>query len=155
MMAVNPVLLIKKIDDSVIKVRARSYNDFTEHNIVLNSVLSYWWANNLPPALKFLELFDSVIKRTVNELIPHKTLNLKYEVNADQILEKASKLEVNILSLSADDVSFKLDDASFSLNNLKKIDDDFESKVFNVTFDQSIITPDIVLEKYRKMQNKN
>ena len=155
MMAVNPVLIIKKIDDSVIKVRARSYNDFTEHDIVLISVLSYWWANNLPPALKFLELFDSVIKRTVNELMPHKTLNLKYEVNADQILEKASKLEVNILSLSADDVSFKIDDASFSLNNLKKIDDDFESKTFNATFDQSIITPDIVLEKYRQMQNKN
>ena len=155
MMAVSPVLLIKKIDDSVIKVRARFYNDFTEHNIVLNSVLSYWRANNLPPALKFLELFDSVIKRTVNELMPHKTLNLKYEVNADQILEKASKLEVNILSLSADDVSFKLDDASFSLINLKKIDDDFESKTFNATFDQSIITPDIVLEKYRQMQNKN
>ena len=155
MMAVSPVLLIKKIDDSVIKVRARFYNDFTEHNIVLNSVLSYWRVNNLPPALKFLELFDSVIKRTVNELMPHKTLNLKYEVNADQILEKASKLEVNILSLSADDVSFKLDDASFSLINLKKIDDDFESKTFNATFDQSIITPDIVLEKYRKMQNKN
>ena len=155
MMAVSPVLLIKKIDDSVIKVRARFYNDFTEHNIVLNSVLSYWRVNNLPPALKFLELFDSVIKRTVNELMPHKTLNLKYEVNADQILEKASKLEVNILSLSADDVSFKLDDASFSLINLKKIDDDFESKTFNATFDQSIITPDIVLEKYRQMQNKN
>ena len=154
-MAVTPVLIIKTIDDSVIGVRARLYNDFTEHNIVLNSVLSYWWANDLPPALKFLELFDSVIKRTVNELMPHKTLNLKYEVNADQILEKASKLEVNILSLSADDVSFKTDDASFSLDKLKKTDDDFESKPFNVTFDQSIITPDIVLEKYRQMQNKN
>ena len=154
-MAVTPVLIIKTIDDSVIGVRARLYNDFTEHNIVLNSVLSYWWANDLPPALKFLELFDSVIKRTVNELMPHKTLNLKYEVNADQILEKASKLEVNILSLSADDVSFKTDDASFSLDKLKKTDDDFESKPFNVTFDQSIITPDKVLEKYRQMQQKN
>ena len=87
-MAVNPVLVIKA-DDSVVGVRARLYDDYSEHNIVLNSVITYWWANNMPPALKFLELFESVIKRTINEIMPHKTLNLKYEVNANHILEKA------------------------------------------------------------------
>ena len=152
-MAVNPVLIIKT-DDSVIGVRARLYDDFTEHNIVLNSVLAYWWANNLPPALKFLELLDSVIKRTINELMPHKTLNLKYEIKANQVLEKASQIEVNLISISADDVGFKIDGGSFSLNNLLKEDDAFESKEFNATFDQSIDTPEIVLKKYLEMQNR-
>ena len=87
-MAVSPVLVIKT-DDSVVGVRARLYDDYSEHNIVLNSVITYWWANNMPPAIKFLELFDSVIKRTINEVIPHKTLELKYEVKANQTLEKA------------------------------------------------------------------
>ena len=154
-MAVTPVLIIKTLDDSVIRVRARFYNDFAEHEIVLNSVLAYWWANDLPPALKFLELFDSVVKRTINEIIPHKTLNLKYEIEANQILEKASKLEVKLISISADDIGFKIDGDVFSLSNIRKEPEDFEEKEFTATFEQSINTPDIVLKKYREMQNKN
>ena len=77
-MAVSPVLVIKLVKDSALSVRARLYDDFAEHEIVLNSVLTYWWANNMPPAEKFLELFDSVIKRTINEIMPHKILNLNH-----------------------------------------------------------------------------
>ena len=154
-MAVNPVLRIKTIDNSVIGVRARFYDDFSEHNIVLNSVLAYWWANDLPPALKFLELLDSVIKRTVNEIMPHKTLNLKYDVKANNNLEKASEIHVKLVSLSADNVSFKIDEGSFSLKGIRKVGSDFESKEFDTSFDQSIDTPDIVLKKYQEMQNKN
>ena len=61
-MAVNPVLVIKVVDNTSVGVRARLYDDFSEHNIVLNSVLAYWWANNMPPAVKFLELFVKSIK---------------------------------------------------------------------------------------------
>ena len=67
MMVVSPVLLVKVIESGV-SVRARYYDDFAEHEIILNSVITYWWANDLPPAKKFLELFDSVIKRTINEI---------------------------------------------------------------------------------------
>ncbi len=153
-MAVSPVLVIKT-DDSHVGVRARLYDDFSEHNIVLNSVITYWWANNLPPALKFLELFDSVIKRTINEIMPHKTLELKYEVKANQILEKASEIEINLISVVADDVGFKIDGGLFSLSGISKVDEDFEVKEFSTTFDQHIETPDIVLKKYKEMQNKN
>lgn len=153
-MVVSPVLVIKT-DDSHVGVRARFYDDFAEHNIVLNSVITYWWANNLPPVLKFLELFDSVIKRTINEIMPHKTLNLKYEVNANQTLEKASEIEINLISVVADDVGFKIDGGLFSLKNLRKVEEDFESNPFNATFDQSIDTPDIVLKKYKEMQERN
>ena len=149
-MAVSPVLVIKA-DDSTIGVRARLYDDFAEHEIVLNSVLAYWWANNMPPVVKFLELFDSVIKRTVNELMPHKFLNLKYDVKANQVLEDASEVEINLISLSADGVGFKIDNGSFSLGGFRKTDDDFEPKEFFTTFDHCIETPDIILKKYREM----
>ena len=108
-MAVSPVLVIKVVDDSAVGVRARLYDDFVEHEIVLNSVLAYWWANNMPPALKFLELFESVIKRTINELMPHKNLKLKYEVKADDVLEKASEIEISLIEIEADDVGFKIE----------------------------------------------
>ena len=152
-MAVSPVLVIKLVKDSALSVRARLYDDFAEHEIVLNSVLTYWWANNQPPAIKFLELFDSVIKRTVNEIMPHKSLSLKYDVKANEVLEKASEIEVNLISVSADGVGFKIENGSFSLSGIRKTEEDFQAKEFETTFDHVIETPDIVLKKYREMKN--
>ena len=151
-MAVSPVLIIKLVEDSAISVRARLYDDFAEHEIVLNSVLNYWWANNMPPATKFLELFDSVIKRTINEIMPHKNLNLKYEVKANETLDKASEIGINLLSVSADGVGFKIENGSFSLSGIRNVEPDFESKEFSATYDHVIETPDIVLKKYKEMK---
>ena len=151
-MAVSPVLVIKLVEDSALSVRARLYDDFAEHEIVLNSVITYWWANNLPPASKFLELFDSVIKRTINEIMPHKTLNLKYEVKANQILDKASEIEVNLISVSADDIGFKIENGKFSLSGIRKVEPDCEAKEFETAVDHVIETPDIVLKKYLEMK---
>ncbi|MBE6491381.1 MULTISPECIES: hypothetical protein [unclassified Methanobrevibacter] len=150
-MVVSPVLLVKVIESGV-SVRARYYDDFAEHEIILNSVITYWWANDLPPAKKFLELFDSVIKRTINEIIPHKILNLKYDVKANQNLDDASEIEINLISVDADGVGFKIDAETISLKGLRKVDDVFEPKEFTTTFDQCIETPDIVLKKYKEMK---
>ena len=151
MMVVSPVLLVKVIESGV-SVRARYYDDFAEHEIILNSVITYWWANDLPPAKKFLELFDSVIKRTINEIIPHKILNLKYDVKANQNLDDASEIEINLISVDADGIGFKIDGGTISLKGLRKVDDVFEPKEFTTTFDQCIETPDIVLKKYKEMK---
>lgn len=151
MMVVSPVLLVKVIESGV-SVRARYYDDFAEHEIILNSVITYWWANDLPPAKKFLELFDSVVKRTINEIIPHKILNLKYDVKANQNLDDASEIEINLISVDADGIGFKIDAETISLKGLRKVDDVFEPKEFTTTFDQCIETPDIVLKKYKEMK---
>jgi hypothetical protein len=151
-MAVSPVLVIKVVDDSAVGVRARLYDDFVEHEIVLNSVLAYWWANNLPPVVKFLELFESVIKRTINELIPHKDLKIKYAVRADDELEKASSIEINLIEIAADETGFKIDGKQLVLNGLAKSSEDYESSEFVKTFEKTIETPDIVLKKYHEMK---
>ena len=153
-MAVSPVLVVKIIDDSAVGVRARLYDDFVEHEIVLNSVITYWWTNNDPVATKFLELFESVIKRTINELMPHKNLNLKYSVKADNELDKASSIEINLIEVEADGTGFKIDGKKLILNGLTKTDDDFESEEFFETSEKSIETPDIILKKYKQMQEK-
>ena len=151
-MAVSPVLVIK-VDDSTVGVRARLYDDFSEHKIVLNSVITYWLANNDPPAIKFLELFDSVIKRTINEIIPHRILNLKYDVRANQVLEVASEIEIRLVSVVADGIGFKIDGDNVFLTGIRKTDDDFEVREFKTSFDHSIETPDIVLKKYIEMKD--
>lgn len=153
-MAVSPVLVIKIVDDSSVGVRARWRDDYSEHHIVLNSVLTYWWANEMHPAIKFLELFESVIKRTINELTPHKNLNLKYNVHADNNLEEASEIEINLIEVQADDIGFKIDGKTLSLKGLRNSIDDGEKTPFSESYDKVIETPDIVLKKYREMQNK-
>ncbi len=155
-MAVSPVLVIKIVDGSSVGVRARWRDEFIEHHIVMNSVLAYWWANDLPPAIKFLELFESVIKRTINELTPHKTLNLKYEVKADDVLEKASQIEINLIEVEADDVGFKIDGKTLSLNGLKNSSEESKEKTpFSGSYEKVLETPDIVLKKYLEMKNKD
>ena len=151
-MAISPVLVVKTVNDSAVGVRARLYDDFVEHEIVLNSVLAYWWANNLPPAIKFVELFESVIKRTVNELIPHKDLKLKYEVKADDELENASQIEINLIEIEADNVGFKIDGKQLILKGLSKVPNDSVDWDFTKTFEKTIETPDIVLKKYQEAQ---
>ena len=153
-MAVSPVLVIKIVDDSSVGVRARWRDDYSEHHIVLNSVLTYWWANDMPPAVKFLELFESVIKRTINELTTHKNLNIKYEVQADNSLEKASEIEINLIEVQADDIGFKIDGKTLSLKGLRNSIDNDEKTLFTESYDKVIETPDIVLKKYLEMQNK-
>ena len=153
-MAVSPVLVIKIVGDSVVGVRARLYDDFVEHEIVLNSVLAYWWANNQPPVVKFLELFESVIKRTVSELIPHKNLNIKYEVKANDELDKASEIEINIIEVAADDTGFKIDGKQLVLKDLAKVEEDHEGNEFTQVFDKNIETPEMVLKKYKEMNGE-
>ena len=149
-MAVSPVLVIKTVNNSYIGVRARFYDDFVEHEIVLNSVLAYWRANNLPPVVKFVELFESVIKRTINELIPHKDLKLKYELKADDKLENASEIEINLIEIEADDTGFKIDGKQLVLKGLAKTTEDYEANEFVETVEKTIETPDIVLKKYQE-----
>lgn len=153
-MGLNPILVIKTVENSTIGVRARLKDDFVEHEIVLNSVLAYYWANELPPAVKFLELFDSVVKRTINELMPHKNLYLKYSVKADSNLEDASMLEINLDEVMADDVGFKIDGKQLLLSGFKSVENEEGRVPFEKTFEKNIETPDIVLKKYEELKNK-
>ena len=150
-MAVSPVLVIKT-DDSSVDVRARLYDDFVEHKIILNSVITYWWANNLPPVIKFLELFESVIKRTVNELIPHKELKLKYELKSDGELENASEIEINLIEIEADGNGFKIEGKQLVLKGLSKSSENHVGSEFVETVEKTIETPDIVFKKYQDMK---
>ena len=147
-------MVIKIVDDSSVGVRARWRDDYVEHHIVLNSVLAYWWANDLPPAVNFLDLFESVIKRTINELTPHKILKLKYDVKADDTLKKASQIEINLIEVEADDIGFKIDGKTLSINGLRNPSDESGEKTpFNGSYDRVMETPDFVLKRYKEMKD--
>ena len=88
-MGLSPVLFIKSNEDISINIRVRLVDDFSEHEVILNSVFIQYKSNNQSIPLKFLELLESVIKRTINEVLPHKTLKLRYSVKSDGFLAVA------------------------------------------------------------------
>lgn len=153
-MGVNPVLVVKLKEGNIIRVRARLRDDFVEHEIVLNSLLTYYWSNNLPPVAKFVELFESVIKRTINELMPHKNLYLTYNIKADNNLEEASRLKITLIEVMADDIGFKFDGHEIALSGFRQVDEDNQDNLFEETYEKTIETPEIVLKKYLEMKEK-
>lgn len=155
-MSLKPVLIMKK-SEGIIKIRSRLRDDSFEHEIVLNSILSYCWNNNINPVEKFLELFETVIKRTVNELMPHKDLHIKYNYKLDGEAEKASELEFELLSVVADDVGFKIEGNTICLKGIRNISETSEEKSAAVeeTVEKHIETPEIVYKKYMERINKD
>ncbi|WP_409199791.1 hypothetical protein [Methanobrevibacter sp. DSM 116169] len=149
----KPILVIKTVDGNNIGVRARIDEDFIEHEIVLNSVLAYYWRNDLPAVSKFIELFESVIKRTINELMPHKNLFLKYQIKANDELDKASEIKIKIMDVNADGIDFRLDGKEIVLKGIdgKQFnEEDEEEAIYEEIFEKNIETPDIVLNKYKE-----
>ena len=90
-MMLKPVLVIKDTD-STVAIRARIGEDYSEHEIQLSVMLGYYADNDLPVIENLIDLFETVIKRTINDVIPHE-----------------SDMEIHLIEVKADDVLFRLD----------------------------------------------
>ncbi len=121
-MSSKPILVIKD-NDSTIGIRSRVGEDFSEHEIQLNVMLAYYWDNNLPVIENLLDLIESVIKRTVNEVIPHDNLFLKYNLITDDVLENATCFEMHFIEVRADDIELRLDGKILALKGLNSRED--------------------------------
>lgn len=108
MMTLKPVLVIKDTD-STVAIRARIGEDYSEHEIQLSVMLGYYADNDLPVIENLIDLFETVIKRTINDVIPHDNLFLKYDLITDDEISKASDMEIHLIEVKADDVLFRLD----------------------------------------------
>ena len=116
-MSSEPILVIKD-NDSTIGIRARVGEEFSEHEIQLNVMLAYFWDNGLPVAKNLVDLFESAVKRTINDVLPHENLSLKYKLITDDVLEKASKFEIHLLEVKADDILLRLDGKILALKGI-------------------------------------
>ena len=104
----KPVLVIKDTD-STVAIRARIGEDYSEHEIQLSVMLGYYADNDLPVIENLIDLFETVIKRTINDVIPHDNLFLKYDLITDDEISKARDMEIHLIEVKADDVLFRLD----------------------------------------------
>ena len=131
-MSSEPILVIKD-NDSTIGIRARVGEEFAEHEIQLNVILAYYWDKNLPVIENLIDLFESAVKRTVNDVLPHENLFLKYNLITDDVLENASMFEIHLLEVKADDTLLRLDGKILALKGISSKEEyskSFESKGF-------------------------
>lgn len=116
-MSSEPILVIKD-NDSTIGIRARVGEEFSEHEIQLNVMLAYYWDNDLPVVENLIDLFESAVKRTINDVLPHENLFLKYDLITDDVIEKASRFEIHLLEVKADDTVLRLDGKILALKGI-------------------------------------
>ena len=116
-MSSEPILVIKD-NDSTIGIRARVGEEFSEHEIQLNVMLAYYWDNDLPVVENLIDLFESAVKRTINDVLPHENLFLKYDLISDDEIEKASRFEIHLLEVKADDTVLRLDGKILALKGI-------------------------------------
>lgn len=121
-MSDEPILVIKD-NDSTIGIRARVGEEFSEHDIQLNVMLAYFWDNGLPVIENLIDLFEAAVKRTINEVIPHENLLLKYNLFTDDDIGKASRFEIHLLEVKADNQDLRLDGKILALRGLGSKED--------------------------------
>ena len=116
-MSSEPILVIKD-NDSTIGIRARVGDEFSEHEIQLNVLLAYYWDNDLPVIENLIGLFESAVKRTINDVLPHENLFLKYNLITDREIGDASRFEIHLLEVKADGNNLRLDGKILALKGI-------------------------------------
>ena len=95
-MMLKPVLVIKDTD-STVAIRARIGEDYSEHEIQLSVMLGYYADNDLPVIENLIDLFETVIKRTINDVIPHerveKTIPTEKKMSFKEFAKQQRELE--------------------------------------------------------------
>ena len=81
-------------------------------------MLAYYWDNDLPVIESLIGLFESAVKRTINEVLPHENLLLKYDLITDDEIEKASRFEIHLIEVKADNQSLRLDGKILALKGI-------------------------------------
>jgi hypothetical protein len=106
-MEVKPLLKIKTSKNNIIIVA--KYNKQTvEHDIQLKLVLGYYWKNNLPFTEKFMELFETAIRRSLNQVYPFKKIFMRYNIESNDELEESSLIRITLLEINADGTELDL-----------------------------------------------
>ena len=81
-------------------------------------MLAYYWDNDLPVIESLIDLFESAVKRTINEVLPHENLLLKYDLITDDEIDKASRFEIHLIEVKADGTGLRLDGKILALKGI-------------------------------------
>jgi len=105
----SPVILKIKEGPEEIRVVAKNGPDVSIHPINIKFLMATLWWEGTPQLETFFKILELTIKRSINEVFPHDKLILDYTYHANDVLEEASLITVEINRVEADGQELEVD----------------------------------------------
>ena len=100
-MSETPIIKIKS-DQETIKIVAKKQGDVSIQNFNLKLIMANLWWEGAPELETFFNVMELSIKKALNEVYPHNIMTIDYNYSADDALEDASVIVVEITDIKAD-----------------------------------------------------
>jgi hypothetical protein len=106
-MSETPIIKIKS-DPETIKIVAKKKGDVSIQTINLRLIMANLWWEGSPELETFFNVMELTIKRALNEVYPHDKMSIEYKYSANDALEDASEILVEITDIKADGVDIDI-----------------------------------------------
>ena len=100
-MSETPIIKIKS-DPETIRIVAKKKGDVSIQTINLRIIMANLWWEGSPELETFFNVMELTIKRALNEVYPHDKMTIEYKYSANDALEDASEILVEITDIKAD-----------------------------------------------------
>src|SRR5664280_2923885 len=106
-MSETPIIKIKS-DPETIRIVAKRKGDVSIEIINLRIIMANLWWEGSPELETFFNVMELKIKKALNEVYPHDKMSIDYNYSADDALEDASKIIVEITDIKTDGVDIDI-----------------------------------------------
>ncbi|MGB7968295.1 MAG: hypothetical protein WCF28_01840 [Methanobacterium sp.] len=106
-MSETPIIKIKS-EPEIIRIIAKRKGDVSIETINLRIIMANLWWEGSPELETFFNVMELKIKKALNEVYPHDKMSIDYNYSADDALEDASKILVEITDIKADGVDIDI-----------------------------------------------
>ena len=106
-MSETPIIKIKS-EPETIRIVAKRQGDVSIEIINLRIIMANLWWEGSPELETFFNVMELKIKKALNEVYPHDKMSIDYNYSADDALEDASKIIVEITDIKADGVDIDI-----------------------------------------------
>ncbi|HOI71650.1 MAG TPA: hypothetical protein PLC38_05125 [Methanobacterium sp.] len=110
----KPILKIKSRDGDI-NIIGKYKGEVSIKPINLKFIMANLWWEKSPELETFFNVMELTIKRALREVYPHHKLSIDYRYCANDQLEEASEIVVQIDDLKADDTEVKVEGDSIIL----------------------------------------
>jgi hypothetical protein len=102
------VLKIRKNMDEI-RVVAKKGPDVSIHDINLKFIMATLWWEGSPQLETLFDILELTIKRALKEIQDHKKMFIEYTYSANDVLEEASEINIEINRVALDGEEIEVD----------------------------------------------
>ena len=106
-MSETPIIKIKS-EPETIRIVAKRKGDVSIEIINLRIIMANLWWEGSPELETFFNVMELKIKKALNDVYPHEKMSIEYNYSADDALEDASQILVEITDIKADGVDIDI-----------------------------------------------